>query len=113
MLYFNTIVRFGHDGPRQRVEDDRRRRRSDDVPVLKVATMTVSPEQNTQGTQSGAGARRRLSDRLMLQAQVSAVDQLSRTMRRIRLDTGGLSGLEWTAGQQIRVQVGSSPGAVD
>jgi NADPH-dependent ferric siderophore reductase len=62
---------------------------------------------------SAAAARRRFSDRFMLQATIVAVEQISRSMRLIRLDTGGISALECVPGQQVRVQVGGGSGAVD
>lgn len=106
----------------------------------RVEAMSISADQG------GPGARRRVGDRFMVHATITAVEQVSRSMRRIRLDTGGMVAggadtggaeaaalaeaagaeagaaaagagagkvLEALPGQQIRIQVGSSAGAVD
>src|SRR5580692_5657674 len=47
----------------------------------------------------GSASRRRLSDRFFLQATIGAVEQITRTMRLIRLDTAALGALESVPGQ--------------
>lgn len=71
--------------------------------------MAASQDQDV----SAATARRRFSDRFMVQATIAAVEQISRSMRLIRLDTSGISTLECVPGQQVRVQVGGGSGAMD
>ena len=61
----------------------------------------------------GSASRRRLSDRFFLQATIGAVEQITRTMRLIRLDTAALGALESVPGQQVRVQVGGTSGLLD
>ncbi|MBT0769915.1 siderophore-interacting protein [Kineosporia sp. J2-2] len=57
--------------------------------------------------------RRRLADRLLVQAQVRSVEQRTPRLRQVTLSGPGLSGLAWVPGQQVRLQVADSPAAVD
>jgi NADPH-dependent ferric siderophore reductase len=54
-------------------------------------------------------ARRRLLDRTLLHAPVTAVDQVAARMIKIRLGTAGLAMPAWIPGQQVRVVVGNAP----
>jgi len=50
--------------------------------------------------------KRRLLDSLLIKGRIESVDVLGPRMRRIRLGGPPLRGLDWNAGQQVRVQVG-------
>ncbi|MFR9729117.1 siderophore-interacting protein [Saccharopolyspora sp. MS10] len=55
----------------------------------------------------------RLLDRLMVAAQIDAVESLGPRLRLVTLSGPDLTGLDWQPGQHVRVQVAAGPAAVD
>jgi NADPH-dependent ferric siderophore reductase len=57
--------------------------------------------------------KHRLLERLLLPAQIHSVQQKGPRLRHISVTGPALTGLSWSPGQHVRVQVAAGPGAVD
>lgn len=55
----------------------------------------------------------RLLDRLLVAAQVHAIESLGPRLRLVTLTGPNLAGLDWQPGQHVRLQVAAGPAAVD